>query len=64
MSGCSSCQLPAGIGQVLVVSDYFADSIVCILPKEADTPAWLIGEVVPGGQDVTIEGLSLPGSQF
>lgn len=50
-----------GIGLILVVSDYYADSIVRTLRKEADTPAWVIGEVVPGGQNVTIEGLSATG---
>jgi phosphoribosylformylglycinamidine cyclo-ligase len=43
-----------GIGMILVVSEYYAESIVRALQKDADTPAWIIGEVVPGRGDVRI----------
>ena len=35
-----------GIGMVLVVAEYYADSIVRTLRSEASLPAWVIGEVV------------------
>jgi phosphoribosylformylglycinamidine cyclo-ligase len=44
-----------GIGLVMVVADYYAESIVRTLRKEVDLPAWIIGEVVPGDRSVTIE---------
>lgn len=42
-----------GIGLVLVVADYYAEAIVRTLTKEANIPAWIIGEVVPGEKDVS-----------
>lgn len=42
-----------GIGLVLVVSEYYAEAIVRYLKSEAGVPAWVIGEVVPGGREVT-----------
>lgn len=42
-----------GIGMVLIVAPYYADSIVRTLRTEANTPAWVIGEVVAGNRDVT-----------
>jgi phosphoribosylformylglycinamidine cyclo-ligase len=44
-----------GIGMVLVVGEYYADSIVRTLSKEGDTPAWIIGEIVPGSRNVTFK---------
>jgi phosphoribosylformylglycinamidine cyclo-ligase len=44
-----------GIGLVLIVAEYYADSIARTL-AEAGCPAWIIGEVVPGERSVTIEG--------
>ena len=38
-----------GIGLILVVAEYYAESIVRHLNLKARTPAWIIGEVVPGG---------------
>ena len=46
-----------GIGLVLIVADYYANSIVATLRDEADVPAWVIGEVVNGPKGVTIEGV-------
>ncbi len=43
-----------GIGLVLVVAPYYAESIVRTLRTEANIPAWVIGEVVAGNRDVTI----------
>jgi phosphoribosylformylglycinamidine cyclo-ligase len=43
-----------GIGMVLIVAEYYADSIVRTLSKDANTPAWVIGRVVEGAGDVTI----------
>ncbi|MBX6312569.1 MAG: phosphoribosylformylglycinamidine cyclo-ligase [Isosphaeraceae bacterium] len=42
-----------GIGLILVVAEYYADSIVRTLRKEADLPAWVIGEVVEGDRTVS-----------
>ncbi len=44
-----------GIGLVLIVAEYYAESIVRTLRKEANLPAWIIGEVVQGARNVTIE---------
>ncbi len=41
-----------GIGLVMIVAEYYAESIVRTLRTEAETPAWIIGEVVPGDRDV------------
>jgi phosphoribosylformylglycinamidine cyclo-ligase len=41
-----------GIGLVMVVGEYFADSIVRTLRTEAKTPAWIIGQVVAGNREV------------
>ncbi len=43
-----------GIGMILIVAEYYADSIVRTLRKEANTPAWVIGQVVEGEKGVTI----------
>ncbi|MDX2038769.1 MAG: phosphoribosylformylglycinamidine cyclo-ligase [Isosphaeraceae bacterium] len=42
-----------GIGLVLVVAEYYADSIVRTLRNEAKVPSWVIGEVVEGDRTVT-----------
>ena len=44
-----------GIGLVLIVAEYYAEAIVRHLTQEADTPAWVIGEVVPGDRNVVWE---------
>ncbi len=44
-----------GVGLVLIVADYYADSILRTLRGEANVSAWDIGEVVPGRTGVTIE---------
>jgi phosphoribosylformylglycinamidine cyclo-ligase len=44
-----------GIGLILVVSEYFADSIVRHLTHRVRIPSWIIGEVVPGDRAVTWE---------
>ena len=41
-----------GIGLVLIVADYYAESITRTLNTEANVPAFVIGEVVPGARDV------------
>ncbi len=41
-----------GIGLVLIVAEYYADSIVRTLSKEAGVPAWVIGRVVEGEKAV------------
>ncbi len=41
-----------GIGLVLIVAEYYAEAIVRQLSEEARTPAWIIGEVVPGERNV------------
>jgi phosphoribosylformylglycinamidine cyclo-ligase len=46
-----------GIGLVLIVGEYYADSIVRTLRAEADMPAWVIGEVVAGDGGVQIKGI-------
>ncbi|MDB5350005.1 MAG: purM [Planctomycetota bacterium] len=42
-----------GIGMVLIVAEYYANSIARTLTDEADVPAWVIGEVTEGNKDVT-----------
>ena len=37
-----------GIGLVMIVGDYYADSIVRTIRQEANVPAWIIGDVVAG----------------
>jgi len=44
-----------GIGLIVIVSDYYAESIVRTLATEAKVNAWIIGEVVPGEKTVTWE---------
>ena len=44
-----------GIGLILVVAEYYAESIVRHLNQRARTPAWIIGEVVPGDRTVVFE---------
>ncbi len=46
-----------GIGLVLVVAPYYADSVARTLTKEAGVPSWVIGDVVEGDGTVAIEGL-------
>jgi phosphoribosylformylglycinamidine cyclo-ligase len=41
-----------GIGLVLIVAEYYAEAIVRQLSDEARTPAWIIGEVVPGDRNI------------
>jgi len=41
-----------GIGLVIVAADYYAESIVRHVEREARIPAWIIGEVVPGNREV------------
>jgi len=43
-----------GIGMVVIVAEYYADSIVRTLRKEAEVDAWVIGEVVAGDKSVTL----------
>ena len=45
-----------GIGLVMIVAEYYADAIVRYLSHRGRTPAWIIGEVVPGDRQVTWEG--------
>jgi phosphoribosylformylglycinamidine cyclo-ligase len=42
-----------GIGLVLIVAEYYANSIVRTLRDEANVPAWVIGDVTTGAKDVT-----------
>jgi phosphoribosylformylglycinamidine cyclo-ligase len=44
-----------GIGLILVVAEYYAEAIVRHLTQQAQTPAWMIGEVVPGDRTVLWE---------
>jgi len=41
-----------GIGLVLIVAGYYADSIVRAIRQDANVPAWVIGEVIPGDRTV------------
>jgi phosphoribosylformylglycinamidine cyclo-ligase len=41
-----------GIGLVMIVAEYFAESITRHLNQKAKVPAWIIGEVVAGAQEV------------
>jgi phosphoribosylformylglycinamidine cyclo-ligase len=41
-----------GIGLVMIVAEYYADSIVRHINQEAKVPAWIIGDVVPGDRRV------------
>ncbi|WP_165230486.1 phosphoribosylformylglycinamidine cyclo-ligase [Aquisphaera insulae] len=41
-----------GIGLVLIVAEYYADSIVRHLNQKAAVPSWIIGEVIAGDRDV------------
>ncbi len=47
-----------GIGLVVIAAEYYAESIVRTIVKEAEVPAWIIGEVVAGDRTVRIEGIS------
>jgi phosphoribosylformylglycinamidine cyclo-ligase len=42
-----------GIGLVLIVAEYYAESITRHLNHKAKVPAWIIGEVVEGNQEVS-----------
>ena len=42
-----------GIGMVLIVAEFYAESIARTLRKELDLPSWVIGEVVAGPKGVT-----------
>ena len=44
-----------GIGLILVVAEYFADTIVRHFNVDARIPAWIIGEVVPGDRTVIFD---------
>jgi len=41
-----------GIGLVMIVAEYYAESIVRHLNHKAKVPAWIIGDVIEGNQDV------------
>jgi phosphoribosylformylglycinamidine cyclo-ligase len=41
-----------GIGLVLIVADYYADSIARSITEEVKIPSWIIGEVVEGDRNV------------
>jgi phosphoribosylformylglycinamidine cyclo-ligase len=41
-----------GIGLVMIVAEYYAESITRHLNHKAKVPAWIIGEVVAGNQNV------------
>ena len=41
-----------GIGLTMIVAEYYAESIVRHLKHKAKVPAWIIGEVIEGNQDV------------
>jgi len=41
-----------GIGLVMIVAEYYADSITRYLNHKAKVPAWIIGEVVAGNREV------------
>jgi phosphoribosylformylglycinamidine cyclo-ligase len=43
-----------GIGLVLIVAEYYAESIVRHLNLQAQTPAWIIGEIVSGDRTVLL----------
>jgi len=42
-----------GIGLVMIVGEYYAESIVRTIRQEAKIPAWVIGDVVAGDRTVT-----------
>ncbi len=44
-----------GIGLILIVAEYYAESIVRHLTQTAQTPAWIIGEVVAGEKTVAFD---------
>jgi phosphoribosylformylglycinamidine cyclo-ligase len=44
-----------GIGLILIVGEYYANSIVRTLREEAGVPAWVIGDVAEGAREVVIE---------
>ena len=41
-----------GIGLVMIVAEYYAESIVRHLNHKAKIPAWIIGEVISGNQEM------------
>jgi phosphoribosylformylglycinamidine cyclo-ligase len=41
-----------GIGLVMIVAEYYAESITRHLNHKAKVPAWIIGEVVSGNREV------------
>jgi phosphoribosylformylglycinamidine cyclo-ligase len=43
-----------GLGMVLVVAPFYADSIIRTIREDAGIPAWAIGEVV-SGPEKTVE---------
>jgi phosphoribosylformylglycinamidine cyclo-ligase len=49
-----------GIGLVMIVAEYYADSITRHLNQKAGVPAWIIGEVTTGQQDVFWEEAGAP----
>ena len=44
-----------GIGLVMIVAEYYAESITRHLRHKAKVPAWIIGEVIAGNRDVVWE---------
>ena len=44
-----------GIGLVMIVAEHFAASIVRHLKYKVKVPAWIIGKVIEGKQDVVWE---------
>lgn len=42
-----------GIGLVMIVAEYYAESITRHLTYRAKVPAWIIGEVIAGNRDVS-----------
>lgn len=39
-----------GVGMVLVVAPYYAESIVRTIREEAKIPAWIVGEIIPSNE--------------
>ena len=44
-----------GIGLVMIVAEYYAESITRHLKHKAKVPAWIIGEVIAGNREVVWE---------
>ncbi|MGO9600471.1 MAG: hypothetical protein ACLP7Q_20995 [Isosphaeraceae bacterium] len=41
-----------GVGLVMIVAEYYAESIVRHLKYKVKVPTWIIGEVIEGNQEV------------